>query len=343
MLAPSANGGGVRAYAPGATEGATEGATRGGDRGAGRAPSGHRSGAPALDDHLVKPEVTRDEIVRGERMVAMPSRPEHGDRHFGLDYVLGAHIRRNYVGSTDLITRFSGDSDFATDTCVRKTGTDPKTGERYLEEIAFEVVHTQSPKDIRVRAEDLTARGVRRFFAIFVKHSRVAEWSSSKGDFVTLAPDGEISDRTFATPVSVRALLDAAEADNGVARALLAKKNPVLVAIQEERLEEGLEKGLEKGREKGREEGLEEGLEKGREEGLEKGREEGFLAGKASAVLGVLAARGLSATPALRRTIATCTDASKLDVWLARAATAASAADVVRDVPPARSRPRRRG
>jgi len=89
-------------------------------------------------------------------VVAMPSLPEHGDRHFRIDYVLGAHVKAEYVGSTDLITRFSSASDFATDTCIRRSGEDPKTGERYLEELAFEVVHTQPLKDIRARAEDLT-------------------------------------------------------------------------------------------------------------------------------------------------------------------------------------------
>jgi len=312
MLAPSAHGGAVRAYAPGAGSS--------GDRGAEREPSGHRSRAPLpkLDEHLVKPEVTRDEVVRGERMVAMPSLPEHGDRHFGLDYVLGAHIKKDYVGSTDLITRFAAQSDFATDTCVRRRGTDPKTGERYLEEVAFEVVHTQSKKDIRNRAEDLTARGVRRFFAVFVKKGEVGEWSAKEGSFVMLAPDGEISDRTFAAPLSVRALLDAAETDNGVARALLAKKNPVLEAAQKKHHEEGLEKGIEKGI----------------EQGIEKGIERGILEGKVSAILALLDARGLPVTPALRRTISTCSDATLIDTWLKRVATATSAAEVVGDTPP---------
>ncbi len=196
---------------------------------------------PGLDEHLVKPEVTRDEIVRGERMVAMPSLPEHGDRHFGIDYVLGAHVKADYVGSTDLLTRFSVESNFATDTCIRRNGVNAETGERYLEEVAFEVVNTQSAKALRIRAEDLTARGVRRVFAIVVKKGEVAEWSSEKGRFVALAKDAEIVDPTLATPLPVRALLDAAEADNGVARALLSKNNPVLAAAQKKQREEGRE------------------------------------------------------------------------------------------------------
>lgn len=295
MLAPSANGASVRAYAPGAGS---------------RPPAGSW---PKLDDHLVEPEVTRDEVVRGERMVAMPSLPEHGDRHFSLDYVLGAHLKRDYVGSTDLITRFGGKSDFATDTCIRKTGKNPRTGERYLEEVAFEVIHTQSDKEVRTRAEDISARGVRRFFAIFVKKGVVAEWLAKQKSFAPLDLDGEISDRTLATPVRVRALLDAVEADNGVARALLAKNNPVLEAEQK-RL---------------REQGLEEGRAKGVEEGVLKGREVGLLEGKASAVIAVLVARGQSISPDLRRTILACTDERTLDAWLRKAATASSADELL--------------
>jgi hypothetical protein len=327
MLAPSADRGADRAYAPGAESG---------ERSA-RAPSAY-----GLDQHLVKPEVTRDEVVRGERMVAMPSRPEHGDRHFGLDYVLGAHIRREYVGSTDLITRFSAGSDFATDTCIRKTGKNPKTGERYLEEVAFEVVHTQTAKDIHERAEDVTTRGVRRFFAIFVKKGQVAEWSAKEGAFVVLDPEGEIADRTLATPVRVRALLDAAEADNGVARALLAKNNPVLRAEQERKREEGLQEGVAKGLQEGVAKGLQEGVAKGLQEGVAKGLQEGvakglqegvakgLIEGKASAVIAVLEARGLEPDPEVRRTIRACADVRKLDAWLRRAATASSANAVLK-------------
>ena len=78
------------------------------------------------------------------------------------------------MGSTDLLTRLSEGSHFATDTCVRRAGIDPRTGVRHLEELAFEVVHEQSTKDITERAEELSARGVRRVVAIFVKKRKRA-------------------------------------------------------------------------------------------------------------------------------------------------------------------------
>lgn len=203
--------------------------------------------APALDEHVVTPETTRDQLVRGRKVVAMPSLPPHGDRHFKLDYVIGAHVKEGYVGSTDLLTRVGKKSDFATDTCVRREGVNPATNERYLEELAFEVVNEQSMRDITEQAEDLTERGVRRVVAIFVKKGRVCEWSPRTGAWVPLDPDAPFADPTLARPLRVRELLDAAEADNAVVRALAEKKNPVLLEMVSGGREEGRKAGLRQG------------------------------------------------------------------------------------------------
>ena len=194
---------------------------------------------PRVDQRLVRPE-TREEVVRGRHVMAMPSNPDHGDRHCELDYVIRAHVKEGYVGSTDLLTRSSVSSDFATDTCVRRAGIDPRTGARYLEELAFEIVNEQSLRDITERAEELTARGVRRLVAIFVKQGEVCEWSAKARGWRRLELDALFNDPTLARPFRVRELLDAAEADNAVARALVAKQNPVIVEVQEESLAKGL-------------------------------------------------------------------------------------------------------
>jgi len=205
-----------------------------------RLPAGR--GFPPIDEHIVTPE-TREEVVRGRRVVAQPANPEHGDRHFELDYVVRAHVQEGYVGSTDLLTRSSETSNFATDTCVRKQGKDPRTGTRYLEELAFEVVNEQSLRDMTERAEDLTARGVRRMIGVFVKTGEVREWSPASGAWEALDLDGAISDPVLARPIRVRELLDAAEADNAVARALVVKNNPVIAEIRTVSREEGLREG----------------------------------------------------------------------------------------------------
>ena len=200
---------------------------------------------PSLDERLVQPG-TRDEMVRGELVQAMPALPPHAEQHFGLDYVIRGHVAEGYVGATDMLTRAGKNSDFATDTAVRKVGIDPATKTRYLEELAFEVVSTQSLRDITIRAEDLTERGVRRLFAIFVKRGEVCEWSKTEERFVALSLDDEITDPTLVRPLPVRALLDGVQADNAVVDALDSKDNPRLRSIKSREREQGQEQGLER-------------------------------------------------------------------------------------------------
>ena len=221
---------------------------------------------PSLDERLVTPE-TREEMLRGELIQALPALPPHADQHFDLDYVIGGYVADGYIGSTDLLTRAGPRSDFATDTAVRKAGIDPATGARYLEELAFEVVSTQSLRDITLRAEDLMERGVRRLFAIFVhgggvkrgrvERGEVCEWSRDEHRFVPLGFDDHIEDPTLARPLPVRALLDRAQADNAVVDALDSKGNPRLRAVEARGLERGHQRGRKQGLEQGRMEAVE--------------------------------------------------------------------------------------
>ncbi len=209
---------------------------------------------PRIDDHLVRGE-TREEMVRGRRVVAAPAKPPHADQHNEVSYVVRAHLSPGYVAATDLLTRVSPRSDFATDTCVRRTGIDPATDSRYLEELAFEIVSEQSLRDITERAEDLSNRGVRRLIAIFVKKNEVAEWSAESNRWIALPLDAKLEDPTLARPMLVQALFDAAVADDEVIDALAAKGNPRLVQREAEaRTEaraEGLTEGITKGITKG--------------------------------------------------------------------------------------------
>jgi hypothetical protein len=64
-------------------------------------------------------------------------------------------------------------------------------------------------------------------------------------------------------------------------------------------------------------------------QGNAEGRAEGEAAGRAHALLAVLSARGLDVPEDVRARITACTELARLDAWLARAVTAASASDVV--------------
>jgi hypothetical protein len=199
---------------------------------------------PRVDEHVVRPE-TREELVRGRAVMAMPAKALHAERHFLLDHLAGGVLAPGYVGATDLLTRAGPGSDFATDTCIRREGIDPATGVRYLEELAFEVIGEQSLRDITERAEDLSARGVRRIIAIFAKKNEVREWSRERNDWVVLDPESVLDDRTLVTPVPVRALLDRATATRAVVEALYAKQEPAILAIEEKGREEGIRQGIE--------------------------------------------------------------------------------------------------
>lgn len=188
---------------------------------------------PRVDDRLVEPE-SRQEMVRGELIEAMPANPAHADPHARLDYVTTAHAAPGYIVSTDLLTRFGPKSDFATDVCVRKVGIDPETGARYLEELAFEIVNEQSLRHITVRAEDIISRGVRRLIVIFAKRREVTEWSQDEHRFVPLPLDGVLEDRTLAMPIPNRALLDAAAATAAVAIAVWEQDSPAIAERKQE-------------------------------------------------------------------------------------------------------------
>jgi hypothetical protein len=210
------------------------------DRSPSRSPS--PSSFPRLDDHLVRPE-TREEMIDGRIVLAPPALEPHAERHYELDYVTRGGVAPGYVGATDLLTRTGTHTQFAADTCIRREGIDPATGTRYLEELAFEVVNEQALADITQRARDLTARGVRRVIAIFVKTNEVRDWSPSLDDWISFDPNGTIEDRTLATPLPVRALLDRAAANRAVVQALKAKQDPAIQEIERAGLESGREQG----------------------------------------------------------------------------------------------------
>ncbi len=264
-----------------------------------------RGSFPDVDDHLVQPEITRDEIIGGQRVILSPAKEPHANQHFQLDYLLGAHIAAGYHAATDLLTRHDEESDFATDTCVVKDGVDPATGGRHLEEIAFEVVSEQTERFVAEKARRMHRRGVRRIFAVWVKGSRrVCEWSPESRSWRPLEAGSRIEDPCLVAPVAVAALLDAAAADKAVVEALIAKGNPEI------RKREAAAEA------------------RGEAKGEAKGEVRGEAKGKAAAILEVLEARGMAVSMDQRQAILRCLDIDRLDRWLRRAAVASSASEV---------------
>lgn len=247
----------------------------------------HRAELPPVDARLVAPE-SGYEIIEGRVIKVAPAREPHGSRHAKVGALLEACAHEDYDVALDMLTRVSETSDIAPDAAVFRRARDPETGGRYVEELAFEVLSTQTLADCSGRARMLVGRGVRRVFAVDVSHERMFEWSEAADDWQILPGDATIEDPVLAAPLPIDSLVAATKADDAMARALLAKANPVLTAAIAD----------------------------------------GQLAALRRAVLSVLAARNLGPSAAQRAAIESEGSLERLEQWLARASTANAVEDV---------------
>ena len=271
---------------------------------------------PKVDDHLVDVESeTPYEIIGGVSYLCSPAHLPHAELHVRMAQVLQAHLEANYIAAADLLTRFEQRSDFASDIAIVKRGIDPSTGSRYLEELAFEIVSEQSASVARKKAPRMLQRGVRRVFAFFVKAEQLCEWSVKENDWRPLDPDGALDDPCLHSPVAIRALLYAHRAEDALADALNAKRNPRLMEIKRQE----------------RAESRAEGLAEGRAEGLVEGRAKGKAEGLTTAVLLLLEQRGLAVSAAQRNRLQSCTDLQQAERWLERAFDVTSANELLAD------------
>lgn len=259
---------------------------------------------PSIEDHLVTPELTRDEVVRGQKLLAFPAHREHATRQCGVGFLISGNVVPEYESSVEMLTRVGPGSDFAADVAVLRKGTDPATGTRYLEELAFEVVSKQSMRDITMRAEDLSNRGVRRVIAIFIERGEVREWDRATNDWRILPLDGDFTDPVLVHPFKVRALLDPQVSEDAVAEGLDAKGNPALVRIKTSERAEG------------KAEGRAEGRAEGKAEGRAEGKAEGAVDALTRSTLRLLRKRGLEPTGEQRARLLTCRDPARLERWL---------------------------
>ena len=251
---------------------------------------------PDLDDRLVEPE-SRYEMLDGELVYVPPADSPHGDLHAQLCALIEIHARPGFRVSCDLLTRTSRIDDIAPDVSIYPAGPDPTTGRRQLQTLVFEVVSTQSLRNAARKAAKFAARGVRRVFAIDVERERALEWSATLGAWRVLDAAGVITDPVLAVPLPIASLIRFAIVDDAIARALVAKRNPVIEAA----------------------------LAAGKATGLAEGKATGL----AEAVIAVLAARGLAVDAAARVRILSERDQARLARWIALASSCASAADLL--------------
>lgn len=250
---------------------------------------------PAVDERLVMPDCGY-EIIDGQVVAVSPAHEPHARRHAKLAAVLEAHVAQGFTVAVDMLTRTGLREDFAPDASIFETARDPETGGRRLEVMAFEVVSTETLAHAGMKAASLMLRGVRRVIAIDVERERALEWSVATSGWEILGSDARIEDPILVVPLLARELAVVASADDAMARALMAKRNAVIVAEMAQALEEG--------------------------------RTEGRAEGAAAAVIAVLFARGLAPTAKEQSRILTMRDLATLGRWLAVAATCSATADL---------------
>jgi hypothetical protein len=264
-------------------------------------PSSDRSlaapGLPALDERLVAPE-TRYEIYDGELAYVCPADAPHATRHLQIAALLEAHTGPTFEAAADLLTRTSETDDVAPDVSVYPDAPDPERGGRQIEQLAFEIVSTETLGHAGRKASKLVARGVRRVFAIDIERSRALEWSAALGTWSVLDAADHIHDPALAVPLPIDSLIRSAKADDAVARALLVKRNPVLEAARAQERAEGKQEGLA----------------------------EGLARGSAEALIAILHARGVALEATDRERILHERDLATLARWIALAATGADLA-----------------
>jgi Uma2 family endonuclease len=278
-----------------------------------------RAELPAVDERLVAPEV-RYEIHDGELVHVSPAHEPHGTLHSKLAALVEAHAGSEFSVAVDMLTRTSETSDVAPDVSVFPRARDRQTGGRQIEQLAFEIVSTESLGHAGGKAAKLSARGVRRVFAIDVERSRALEWSTALATWSVLEPSAHIVDPALAVPLPIAALLREAKADDAVARALIVKRNPEIEAMRAQDRREASQDGLAQGLLRGRIEG--------KQEGRIEGKQEGRVEGKAEALLVMLAARGISIDRAARDRILGEPDPVQLDRWITRAAICSRVAEI---------------
>lgn len=243
---------------------------------------------PDIDERLVAPE-TRYEIMDGQVIYVPPADTERGTAHARLAALLDMHRAEGFTVAIDMLTRTSRLDDIAADVSVFPRARDPRTGGRQLEQLAFEIAHTESLDYAGKKAAKLIGRGVRRVFAIDLDRDRVLEWSPTTAAWVVLDRGAQLEDPALLVPLPIVALLDEDHADAAISAALEARLRAEYVAA----------------------------------------RAEAFAEARAAALLEVLAWRGLEATPAERqRMLAEC-DLARLDRWVAAVWKCASVADLL--------------
>jgi hypothetical protein len=266
-----------------------------------RAPS-HGDSRPAVDERLVAPE-SHTQIMGGDLKLMPGANEGHASEHAEVALLLRGCLAPGYSVAIDMLTRATRKTDVAPDVSIYPSERSPHTGGRKLEELAFEVLDTESVEHVTRKALKLAKRGVRRLFYVRVSDRSVHEWLSDDETWKALAADAVIEDRCLIVPVPVMALANEILANNTVAEALLRSRNTVIEAALAARERDGRLAGERDGR------------LAGERDGRLAGERDGRLAEKRAMIQRLCAGRG-GLNHANMARVVTCEDMTTLDRWI---------------------------
>lgn len=255
---------------------------------------------PAVDDHLVLPG-TPYVMLDGELVYVAPCDKVRGVRRARLATLAQVYVAPAFDVACELLTRTSEVDDFAMDISIFPGAPDPKTGRRQLQDLAFEIVSTQTLTLARIKAAKFARRGVRRSFVIDLRRTQVLEWSPELDDWSVLPSTGYVYDPTLEVPLPIAALLDEEPLDELMWAALIAKGNPVMASYRAEVHANDHAEGCAEAKAKG----------------------------MAESLLIVLESRNLAVDAASQHRILDERDLVRLERWIVRAASYQSVADVL--------------
>jgi hypothetical protein len=202
---------------------------------------------PSLDERLVVPE-TNTEVIDGIAMETAGASPTQAMLHVAIACLFYACLAPGYAAAIDMLTRVDEDNDLAPDVSIFPEAPDAVTGERALEEIAFEVLGTETLAHVTRKAQLFALRGVRRVFHVRASDHAVFEWSRTNDTWQQLARTAAITDECFIIPIPIQAFADKLLADSVVAQALLKAHNPVFVDAINAGVVDDFAEGLREGR-----------------------------------------------------------------------------------------------
>jgi hypothetical protein len=120
------------------------------------------------DDDRDKTEARSEARRKPASPSAAPESALHGQPHGHVYFVLHTYVATGYELDVAALTREPAGRALGSDIRVRRNGIDPRTGDRFVEEMAF-AVESQRPDAsavIAAHVEALLARGVRRIFTL---------------------------------------------------------------------------------------------------------------------------------------------------------------------------------